>query len=138
MQKMINRKIKKTILARLEKFPAVALLGPRQAGKTTLSKTFSTRYYDLDMERTVPYTAEDIRFTAKDKVIYASCLAWPEEDVKILSLGKKSAPEIEIESVSMLGSDEDIKWHADEEQLSLIPPKIKPCEHVFVFKISLK
>jgi alpha-L-fucosidase len=97
-----------------------------------------TRYYDLDMERTVPYTAQDIRFTAKDKVIYASCLAWPEEEVKILSLGKESAPDIEIENVSMLGSDENIKWQAAEEQLTLIPPKNKPCEHVFVFKISIK
>jgi alpha-L-fucosidase len=97
-----------------------------------------TRYYDLDMERTVPYTSEDIRFTAKDKVIYASCLAWPEEEVKILSLGKKSAPDIEIKRVSMLGSDENIEWQAGEEQLTLIPPKNRPCEHVFVFKIELK
>lgn len=48
---MINRTIKNTILARLEKFPAVALLGPRKAGKTTLAKTFSTRYYDLEIEQ---------------------------------------------------------------------------------------
>ena len=48
---MISRKIKKTILARLGKFPAVALLGPRQAGKTTLARTFSPLYYDLEIEQ---------------------------------------------------------------------------------------
>jgi predicted AAA+ superfamily ATPase len=48
---MISRKIKKTILARLNNFPAVALLGPRQAGKTTLAKTFSKLYYDLEIEQ---------------------------------------------------------------------------------------
>lgn len=47
---MINREIKKTVLARLNKFPSVALLGPRQAGKTTLAKTFSDLYFDLEMD----------------------------------------------------------------------------------------
>lgn len=47
---MIDRNIKKTIHSRLDKFPAVALLGPRQAGKTTLARTFSSIYYDLELE----------------------------------------------------------------------------------------
>jgi predicted AAA+ superfamily ATPase len=47
---MINRKLHKVIVSRLKQFPAVALLGPRQAGKTTLAKTFSGTYYDLEVE----------------------------------------------------------------------------------------
>jgi predicted AAA+ superfamily ATPase len=47
---MIKRKVTKTIISRLKQFPAVALLGPRQSGKTTLAQTFSARYYDLEME----------------------------------------------------------------------------------------
>ena len=35
---MINRHKLQTILSRLKQFPAVALLGPRQAGKTTLAE----------------------------------------------------------------------------------------------------
>ena len=50
---MIQRKLKKVILSRLKNFPAVALLGPRQAGKTTLARTFSKIYYDLEVEHTV-------------------------------------------------------------------------------------
>lgn len=34
--------------ARLASFPAVALLGPRQCGKTTLARSFAGRYYDLE------------------------------------------------------------------------------------------
>ena len=67
---MISREIKKTILARLKKFPAVALLGPRQAGKTTLARTFSTRYYDLEIEQDrlrLDIQWEDI--INKDKII---------------------------------------------------------------------
>lgn len=47
---MVPRKIDKMITRRLDAFPAVALLGPRQAGKTTLARTFSDRYYDLELE----------------------------------------------------------------------------------------
>lgn len=35
---------------RLQQFPAVGLVGPRQAGKTTLAKTFSEHYFDLQQE----------------------------------------------------------------------------------------
>ncbi len=38
------------ILNKLKVFPAVALLGARQSGKTTLAKTFSSIYYDLELE----------------------------------------------------------------------------------------
>jgi len=48
---MIKRKVTNTIISYLNKFPAVALLGPRQSGKTTLAKTFSTSYYDLEVEQ---------------------------------------------------------------------------------------
>lgn len=47
---MINRQLHKVILAKLETFPAVAILGARQVGKTTLAKTFSSTYYDLELE----------------------------------------------------------------------------------------
>jgi len=48
---MIRRKLTNRIISRLKQFPAVALLGPRQSGKTTLAKTFSARYYDLEVEQ---------------------------------------------------------------------------------------
>ena len=47
---MIKRKLHDIIASRLKSSPAVALLGPRQAGKTTLAKTFSKTYYDLEVE----------------------------------------------------------------------------------------
>jgi predicted AAA+ superfamily ATPase len=47
---MIPRRLQNIISSRLSDFPAVALLGPRQSGKTTLAKTYSNRYYDLELE----------------------------------------------------------------------------------------
>ena len=48
---MIKRKLHNIIASRLKKFPAVALLGPRQSGKTTLAKSISNVYFDLEIEQ---------------------------------------------------------------------------------------
>lgn len=48
MQDMVKRLLARQISRALKQFPAVALLGPRQSGKTTLAKTFSGRYFDLE------------------------------------------------------------------------------------------
>jgi len=47
---MLERKLKKIIETRLKQFPAVALVGPRQVGKTTLAKQFPGKYFDLEIE----------------------------------------------------------------------------------------
>jgi predicted AAA+ superfamily ATPase len=48
---MIKRLITQNIVSRLKSYPAVAILGPRQVGKTTLAKTLSKTYYDLELEQ---------------------------------------------------------------------------------------
>lgn len=48
---MIKRLITDKIISRLKSFSAVAILGPRQVGKTTLAKTLSKTYYDLELEQ---------------------------------------------------------------------------------------
>lgn len=47
---MIKRKLQKLISYRLNDFPAIALLGPRQVGKTTLAKNLSRQYFVLELE----------------------------------------------------------------------------------------
>jgi predicted AAA+ superfamily ATPase len=47
---MIERKLRHIILSRLKLMPSVGILGPRQVGKTTLAKTLSSVYYDLELE----------------------------------------------------------------------------------------
>ena len=54
---MINRVLYKQILTRLQKTPAIAILGARQVGKTTLAKTIAKQfkkqilYFDLENPR---------------------------------------------------------------------------------------
>lgn len=47
---MIPRLHTQLIRRRLKQFPAVAVLGPRQCGKTTLAKALGGRYFDLEQE----------------------------------------------------------------------------------------
>ena len=47
---MIKRRLQRLISGRLRDFPAVALLGPRQVGKTTLAQSLSRQYFDLELE----------------------------------------------------------------------------------------
>ena len=45
---MIPRIYRRQIRARLKKFPAVALIGPRQCGKTTLAQQLGGVYFDME------------------------------------------------------------------------------------------
>ena len=79
---------------------------------------------------------EDIRITKKgDHTLYAIALNWPEESLTISSFSDLS--ESQIESISLLGSDESIDWSVSSEGMTIQPPEEKPCEHAFAFKISL-
>ena len=47
---MVDRFYRRLVAEKLEKYPAVALLGPRQCGKTTLAKNFGGRYFDMESQ----------------------------------------------------------------------------------------
>ena len=47
---MMKRLAQEQILKRLAAYPAVALVGPRQCGKTTLAKSLGGVYFDLEQE----------------------------------------------------------------------------------------
>lgn len=47
---MLHRQVQRLIRKRLALYPAVALTGPRQCGKTTLAKAMGGHYFDLEQE----------------------------------------------------------------------------------------
>lgn len=47
---MLRRTAESVVRGRLAEYPAVALVGPRQCGKTTLARSFGGNYYDLEQE----------------------------------------------------------------------------------------
>jgi len=86
----------------------------------------------------VPFTAEDIRFTTKARSIYAICLAWPGQELKIQSLSSRTFLSTDgISDVQLLGASQKLKWSQDGNALKIELPAEQPCKHAFVFKIVL-
>lgn len=83
-----------------------------------------------------PFTAEDVRFTAKGNVLYAIVMGVPTNDICIRSLGANAnllgAP---ITAVTILGSSERPQWSQTAEALVIRKPESLPSEFALVFKI---
>ena len=84
-----------------------------------------------------PYTADDIRFTTRGNVLYATSLGWKEGSILISSLSASKTKNLKVHRVSMLGSNEEIKWKQKANGLEIQFPKEKPCEYAYSFKIEL-
>ncbi len=77
---MIGRALLGVIRRRLRSAPAVALLGPRQCGKTTLARGLKGRYYDLEQEADrlrLELEWEDVE-RGRALVVLDEAQAWPE------------------------------------------------------------
>jgi len=82
-------------------------------------------------------TAEDVRFTAKGRTLYAFFMGWPEKQVVIAPLGTTSKHvEGKISNVELLGFRGKVQWTQDEAGLKVQLPAEKPCDHAFVLKIA--
>jgi len=93
----------------------------------------------LKEKRHEPYTAEDIRFTVKDNVLYAIALDWPQDQLRIKSLGTSlTLCTKEITDVKLLGSDQKLQWSRNADCLTIEMPAKKPCEYACAFRITLK
>lgn len=80
MQTMIGRHVDRILRTRLESYPAVALIGPRQSGKTTLAQSLGGRYFDIEQES--DRLRVDLEWRALgdglDLVILDEAQEWPE------------------------------------------------------------
>lgn len=82
-------------------------------------------------------SSNGVRFTVKNKVLYAICFGWPASGSFIIKslnslhpLSKKG-----IQSVSMLGSPERLHWDEEDDGLHVTFPQKKPCDFAYVLKI---
>ena len=78
-----------------------------------------------------PFTAEDIRFTAKGGKIYAFCMGSPAGEVVIRSLARAK-----IEHIRVLGSGEKVSWSAGDDALRIRTPQHIPSPLTLAFEIS--
>ena len=83
---------------------------------------------------------EAIRFTRKGNTLYVFVIGRPASGrvkIKTLAKGNVEVSGKGIKSVSMLGSDEKIKWQQGAEYLTLNFPKELPCEIAYGFKVEV-
>lgn len=80
MQGMIQRHILRVLKSRLKQYPAVTLVGPRQAGKTTLARFLGGAYYDLEQEpdRLRLDLEWDKLVEGRQLIVLDEAQAWPE------------------------------------------------------------
>jgi alpha-L-fucosidase len=102
--------------------------------------TVVTKKQNVDFnEGKTAYSADDIRFTCKGDALYAIALGWPKDGtlkIKSLAAGSPNTAQ-EITDISLLGSDEKPKWTRSPQALAVTVPAAPPCEHAYVFKITL-
>jgi predicted AAA+ superfamily ATPase len=85
MQIMIPRLVLQLVLNRLRAYPAVALTGPRQCGKTTLARAMGGVYFDLEQpsERLRLDLEWDRCVSGQSLVILDEAQSWPEAFVHL-------------------------------------------------------
>ena len=85
-------------------------------------------------------------FTCRDNVLYATFLGWPgdkavigfdQEEKSFFKTIKLLEPG-EVESVQMLGVDQELDFEMTRRGLEIDTPDAKPCDSAFVFKITRK
>jgi alpha-L-fucosidase len=85
------------------------------------------------------FQADDIRFTTKGETLYAFCMSAPKGDITIASLGKESKVNSKkIASITLLGSDEKLKWKQSDKSLVITKPTKLPAWQVTTYKIEFK
>lgn len=89
------------------------------------------------------YTSEDFRFTAGNGCIYATCLQYPDDgNITIRSLSKSrdaNKPNFHgiIRGISILGSDEKIDYHINEDGLHFMSKSVKS-DFPVVIKVAVE
>jgi alpha-L-fucosidase len=86
------------------------------------------------------YTVEDIRYTTRDNIIYASFLGKPTagEAITLESFSAEHAGEvINVTGVSLLGQEDEPEWEMNEDGLSILIPDVELDDMAVVLKIEI-
>jgi len=88
----------------------------------------------------IVYSSDDVRYTRKDKHIYATILGWPGagKEIQLRAFAAENLPEpLSVKEVSMLGSGAGLDWHQAEGGLTIQTPSEAPDDMAIVLKIKL-
>jgi len=86
-----------------------------------------------------PFTAQDVRFTAKGGVLYAIALGVPKQPLRIKALGTAAKLlDKPVAGVELLGGAEALHWTQNADALTINPVQEPPDDAALVFKIIPK
>jgi alpha-L-fucosidase len=85
-----------------------------------------------DKKEKAQFTAEDFRFTTKDKTLYAIALAWPTHDRLLV----KSLAGQKVKRVELLGHRGRLKSEGTPEGLLVLVPAKAPSDFAVTLKIK--
>ena len=103
-----------------------------EAVKKEKSKQFNNRTIDSQ-----PYGHDEVRFSIKEDVLYVFVLNPSEGEIELPSLGLKSlyTPK-KIQSMRLIGSEEEIKFQQNDDKLILNVPANRPNIYAAVFEVK--
>ncbi len=88
----------------------------------------------------IKYSEKDVRYTTNNGSIYATILGWPGNNSEVLlkAFSKAEWPDAKnIKNVSLLGSDENIKYELSDQGLKITTPSFAVDSMAVVFKIEI-
>ena len=85
-----------------------------------------------------PYNGQDIRYTTRGRVLYATALAWPGNTLHLHALKEPywTLPKDQILRVSLLGGPDRLTWSQDADGFTVNLPELEPGEYPHVIKIE--
>ena len=96
------------------------------------TKVAAGSFHDTD---TANYTAQDFRFTAKGKTLYAIELAWPSGNEAIVRSLAGSVGAGKVAEVTLLGSQAKLQFHQDSDGLHIQLPSGNPGKYAYSFRV---
>ena len=105
--------------------------GPASEGMTNAASNFNEG-------KGKPFSAADVRFTAKGDTLYAILLGAPKAAIQIKSLGTAAKLlDGPIGGITLLGGSDKVEWAQTADGLTIQPPKTNPNNIAIVYKIKL-
>jgi len=108
-------------------------------GEGPASQSAPLRAQGFNEGRGKPVGAEDFRFTTRGNVLYVIQLGVPAQEFRVKALGKTAGSlDRPIEAVTLLGSDEKLRWTHADDGLTVAAPRSVPSPEALVYKVICK
>ena len=97
------------------------------------TKVAAGSFHDTDTTR---YTAEDFRFTAKGKVLYAIGLGWPAGGEAVIHSLASTVGSEHVQSIALVGGDAKLQFDQRGDGLHVRVPAQAPGKYAYALRIT--